>query len=223
MSQDSSEESIKNIKRAITLIYIGGILFADVMFISYVSHAFEGGIVALFATFGAILVGLSGVVFLFAKDHWFADGWHEKLGYAFWAVDLFMLALNTLVAFNAAGVINPDDVPIFNDVLKFWSVLSPATPLIVIGMWAILRAVSPDMALVKAGNKQRANLIKKQSEYLIDQALNSEEAKDILKKAAEEITIQNAKTIAGAGYGKLPENVSTPASSVPLFGKPPKA
>lgn len=209
-------DKAKAVRTATTVIYVGGVLFAEVMFISYVSHAFESGFVALFAGLGAVLVGISSIVFLFAKDHWFADGLHEKLGYTFWAVDLIILALNTLVAFTAAGAVNANDLPILGEVIKYWKVLSPATPLMVIGMWAILRAVSPDTALQKSHNKQMAKLIREQANFLISEAQNSEEAKEILRQHARQLTVENAKAITGQEVNSVRSvNYGKPALPAP--------
>ena len=199
LNQDhqASQDAAKNVKRAITVIYVGGVLFAEAMFLSFVSSAFTSAFVALFASVGAILVGVSSIVFLYAKEHWLADGLHEGLGKVFWACDLVILALNTLVSFDVSGTLDAQAVPVLNDILKVWRVLSPATPILVVGMWAILRAISPEMELQKSQNKQMARLIKAHSKFLENEALNSEEAKDILRNAARELTLNNARMITG--------------------------
>jgi hypothetical protein len=200
-------DNARNVRRMITLMYCGGVLFAEVMFISYLGHAFDTTIVQIFAAVGAILVGFSSIVFLKAKEHWFADGWHERIGYTFWALDLLMLALNTLVAFTVAKVIRPSDLPILADVIKYWGVLSPATPLIVIGMWSVLWAMSPDHLLSRATNKQWAMLVRKQADLMLEHAMNSPEALAIIRQSALNITKDNARSIAAEHMGVLPSQV----------------
>lgn len=192
-----SQNYARNVKRASTVIYVGGVLFAEVMFLWFLESAFDSLIVGLFAAFGAVMVGISGIVFLYAKEHWFADGLHEKLGYTFWAIDIAMLALNTLVAFEVAGKLDTASAPIVGEVLNVWRSVSPATPLIVISMWAILRATSPEMELQKSHNKSMARLIKYHAEQLEKEAMNSPEAKRIIASAAQELTVKNARLLTG--------------------------
>lgn len=197
---DAQEKAKKNVRRAITAIYCGGVLFATVMYLSFVSEAFTSTLVALFGTAGALLTGLSAVTFLYAKDHWFSDGLHEGLGYTFWAIDLLMLGMNTVLAFVVSHAITEAQlqaVPFFNDVMSYWRVLSPTTPIIVIAMWAVLRAISPDSQLNRAMQRHQAKLIRKHAQYLEDEALNSAEAHDILKQAAHDLTLSNAKLLTG--------------------------
>src|SRR5258708_35509399 len=87
------------------IIYVVGVVYADVMFLSIVQAMFPTGFLRTFAVVGAFLAGFTAILLPVAMHWWFAPGAQKIVGYLFYALDLGMMVLNVILAFqiNQAG------------------------------------------------------------------------------------------------------------------------
>lgn len=83
------------------VVYAGVIVAATVLFISFVLDAFPAD--AYFSRFimalAGVLIGGSMVAFPFALHNWAVHGWHRKTTAALYYGEIFIIGVNTIVAF----------------------------------------------------------------------------------------------------------------------------
>lgn len=127
---------------AIYLVYCVAALYGDIMFLMLVRDIFPSGILGSIAIVGAIVTGVSAIILPPAKAFYIAPGKQEVLGWIFWAVEIAVLIMNTLLASEvAAGAIDPN--------LAWWASLSPATPLISAIGWGLILSMDESNAVRK--------------------------------------------------------------------------
>lgn len=126
------------IKTAILLIYWGAILFAEIMFIQIMASVFPTGLLRTFAIAGAVANGLTACIMPFAKDHYFSPGAMHNVGLGLWFLDVVVLFLNVLLAFETQQGITTGGM------FSWWYDFSPASPLMAIITWGVLMVLSPE-------------------------------------------------------------------------------
>lgn len=126
------------VKFSILITYISAIVFAEVMFIQIMKDVFPDGFVRYFAIFGAIMNGATACIMPFAKDHYFAPGKMHNIGLALWGIDVLVMILNVLLAFEVQQGVT------VGGMFSWWYHLSPASPLMAVVTWGILMVLSPD-------------------------------------------------------------------------------
>ncbi len=114
------------------IIYVVGVVYADVMFLSIVQAMFPTGFLRTFAVVGAFLAGFTAILLPVAMHWWFAPGAQKIVGYLFYALDLGMMVLNVILAFqiNQAGALDSN--------LALWKSFCPAVPVVCIIGWGLL-------------------------------------------------------------------------------------
>lgn len=142
-------------KVASVLILVLGVIYAETMYLSAVQSHFPEGILKIFAMIGAVVGGLSVLLLLLGKSFWFTEGTQLIFAYAFTGVEVLLMIMNILVAFevNSGGV--KDSWLQMAD-----HYVSPATPVIAICGWIVIWSLD-------ASSKRRhaaANLEDEQAE-----------------------------------------------------------
>lgn len=126
------------VKAAILLTYWASIIFAEIMFIQIMGQVFPDGIVRYFAVAGAVMNGVTACIMPFAKDHYFAPGKMHTIGLALWGLDVAVLFLNVLLAFEVHMGITAGGM------FTWWYPFSPASPLMAVVTWGVLMVLSPE-------------------------------------------------------------------------------
>jgi hypothetical protein len=160
-------QAVRTIAKVISvIILVLGVIYAETMYLSVVEKSFPEGFLRVFAMAGAIVGGLSVLLLLLAKSYWFTEGLQLVFAYCFTGVEVLLMVLNILVAFDTVGGAAKDSwLQIVNQYV------SPATPVIAIIGWTIIWSLD-------ASSKRRhaqANLEEEQAdaeqEYSRDVAL----------------------------------------------------
>jgi len=113
------------------IIYTVGVVYADVMFLGIVQAMFPSGFLRTFAVVGAFLAGATALLLPMAVHYWFAPGAQKIVGYLFYAVDLAVMILNVVLAFQISrGAVDAN--------LELWRGICPAVPVMCIIGWGLL-------------------------------------------------------------------------------------
>lgn len=136
-----SRDSGEIVKYAIIGIYWAAIVFAEVMFIQIMQDVFPEGIVRGFAIVGAVMNGATACLMPFAKDKYFAPGKMHTAGLLLWGLDVVIMFLNVLLAFEVQQGIKTGGM------FSWWYDFSPASPLMAVVTWGVLMVMSPEHEL----------------------------------------------------------------------------
>lgn len=114
------------------LVYLAGALFATITFSQHVSNQFPAQpILYLMAFAGAWANFFSLGIMPIAKEYWVSGTSMTIAAWAFWVIEFLIVVLNTLAAYGS-------------DWAAWWTSLSPASPVIVIGIWGMLWYLNPE-------------------------------------------------------------------------------
>jgi hypothetical protein len=95
------------------VVYLGVVVAATVLFISFVLEAFPED--AYFSRFimslAGALVGGSALAFPIALHNWAVQGWHRKITAGLYYGEIFIIGVNTIVAFSHLLAKNADRTP----------------------------------------------------------------------------------------------------------------
>ena len=138
LRQIRSQDAEGIVKFLIIITYISAIVFAEVMFIQIMKDVFPDGFIRWFAIFGAIMNGATACIMPFAKDHYFAPGKMHNVGLGLWGVDVVVMILNVLLAFEVRQGVTTGGM------FSWWYHLSPASPLMAVITWGVLMVLSPE-------------------------------------------------------------------------------
>lgn len=169
-------------------IYALTVVFAEIMFLSILREVFPEGLTGQFAQLGAVMAGATAIALPLAKDRWIVPGAMLNAAYFFWFVDVVILTLNTLLAFEIATGLG--------NMFMWWINYSPASPIWAIVTWGVLMAIHPE-------HKRRMKAIKFQEEaddLFYDgmlQALNSNEVYQNILTGANEAARRYASRMVG--------------------------
>lgn len=113
------------------IMYVVGVIYADVMFLQIIQSMFPAGILRTFTVVGAFLAGGTAILLPVAVHWWFAPGAQKIVGFIFYAVDLAVMVLNVILAFQISqGTLDSN--------LALWKDVCPAVPVFCIIGWGIV-------------------------------------------------------------------------------------
>lgn len=132
MLQKIRSDGAKNVLIALAgIIYVVGVIYADVMFLSIVQSMFPSGFLRTFAVVGAFLAGATAILLPIAVHWWFSPGAQKIVGMIFYAVDMAIMVLNVILAFQInQGTLDSN--------LAIWKAACPAVPVFCIIGWGII-------------------------------------------------------------------------------------
>ncbi len=108
------------------LAYVGAVAYGDIMFLQVVSRAFPGnGILQALSYFGAIVTGVSACLLPLALYAWFTPGAQLIWGFIYWLLDIAVLILNSILAYELATTT-------VDDTMRVWQTMAPATPMLAV-------------------------------------------------------------------------------------------
>jgi len=122
------------------LTYCGAVIYGDVMFISVMHGAFPDGIMGTLATAGAVMTAISAITLPLALHWWFSPGKQFVWGIIFWLLDIAVLSLNAILAYQLSTS-QPDSL------LISWQMFTPATPLFAVFGWGLAFMLDPSHSL----------------------------------------------------------------------------
>ena len=192
-------------------IIVGVVLFCEIMYLSIVSVAFPDGLFRSLASFGAMAGGLSVLVLLLGKMFWFPEGGQAIASWAFTGVEMLVLILNVLLAFELkSGHVD--------SYLSAWLTVSPASPVIAlvgwVAMWMLDSSTKARHAQLAQEQKQHISALQFQSsvhdaqmelqhtmldshtQYLMEYA-NSTELQAEIREAAKKLARENLSILSG--------------------------
>lgn len=168
-----NEKALKYLAVIISaLVYIGAIVYGDVMFIGTVQVAFPSGFLGAVATAGAVVVGVSAIILPLAIHFWFSPGLQFVWGIVFWVLDILALSMNAILAHALATHLQ-------DAWINQWANLSPATPMLVILGWGIAYLFDPSHKLRHAQLELEADQIDAYTQQLKQAALSGTVAQEI--------------------------------------------
>lgn len=100
--QEAREKSRNNARSFGAVVYVGGMLAATVLFISFVLTAFPENayLSRVIMTMAGVAVGLSMLAFPVAMHNWVVTKEHRKVGTFLYYGELALISVNTIVAFT---------------------------------------------------------------------------------------------------------------------------
>ena len=125
-------------------VYAGAIIYADLMFLQIMRTTFATGVLGALAMAGAVMVGVSAIILPLALHFWFKPGAQKMWGFGFYFVDILILALNSILAYQLAQDGGLDSF------FAVWALLSPASPVIAIVGWGVAFILDPSNAFHEA-------------------------------------------------------------------------
>lgn len=174
---------------AAAMVYAGAVIYGDLQFLTIMRSTFSEGILGALSMAGAVMVGVSALILPLALHFWFAPGMQIIWGYIFWAIDIAVLALNSILAYAmVAGGGSLDSM------LAVWSWFMPATPLIAVIGWGIAFLLDPSNAMNQAVNEARMNMIEEYKKE-VSKASKGDETFGILKHGARNTAVDFAEQI----------------------------
>lgn len=195
------------VKFSILITYIFAVMFAEVMFIQIMKDVFPDGFVRYFAIAGAIMNGVTACIMPFAKDKYFAPGTMHTAGLVLWGVDVLVMFLNVLLAFEVQQGVT------VGGMFSWWYHLSPASPLMAVVTWGLLMVLSPEHEIHQK-EMLRKNYIAKsyaeaEFEYIEDGGVN-----DIITAGARANVRDYAEGVSKRKIRVIkPKELSLPAKS----------
>lgn len=174
---------------AAVLVYAGAVIYGDLQFLTIMRTTFSEGILGALSMAGAVMVGVSALILPMALHFWFAPGLQMVWGYIFWAFDIAVLAMNSILAYALVAGGGEMDA-----LLATWSMVSPATPLIAVIGWGIAFLLDPSNAMHQAVSESQMNMID-QYKKQVSKASKSDETFDILESGARETAVDFAEQL----------------------------
>jgi hypothetical protein len=127
------------------LIYTAVVVFATIMFLGMMANVFpDEGFLRIFAQAGAVAAGGTAILMPWAKRYWVAKGGMEVVTYMLWALEVVILVLNTMLAFDVANG------SLATSWVGWWIHVSPASPLMSLITWGVLWVMHPHHRLRQA-------------------------------------------------------------------------
>lgn len=206
-------------------IIVAVVLFCEIMYLSIVSIAFPDGVFRTLASLGAIAGGLSVLVLLLGKMYWFPEGGQEIASWAFTGLEIVVLVLNVLLAYQLKKG-NVDGY------LTMWETFSPASPVLAligwVAMWMLdgsTRSRHAQLAQEQKEEKSRLQfqasvheaqmelqntMLESHTQYLLEYA-NSTELQNEIRTAARKLAQQNLSVLSGIN---VVARLNSPSSNV---------
>ncbi len=111
------------------LIIVAVVALCEIMYIKIMVIGFPDGLVQAIAIVGAVATGLSVIALYAGKNHWFSEGHQTWAAWAFTGVEITVLVLNVLLAYNFNST---------SGVLSFWKQAYPAAPIVALVGWGFI-------------------------------------------------------------------------------------
>lgn len=128
-------EDTKNIKKAImfgvSVVILGVVGFCEVLYVAMILPAFPDGLIQGVAIVGACATGISAVLLLIGKLHWFSRGPQSLASWVFVGVETLILVLNVLLAVQ----LHNGHV---DDWMRAWASFYPAAPIAAFIGWGVI-------------------------------------------------------------------------------------
>lgn len=172
------------IKIGAYIVYVLGALFATITFSQHVSDHFPTDhIFRLMAFAGAWANFLSLGLMPLAKEYWVAGRSMTIAAWIFWVLEVIMVVLNTLSAYGSP-------------IAEWWTPLSPASPVFVIGIWGLLWYLSPESQV----HQDSLNFYveaQKDFQKKLQRAMKSKAVQEIMEEGAATAAQQYAEKTLG--------------------------
>ena len=168
-----------------TTVYIGGVIAASMLFVSFILLAFPAGAYFTRAvmTVAGVMVGCSMLAFPYALHHWAITAEHRKWTTILYYVEMFIIGINTVVSFVSmlskySGYASPEWVLLYEP-------FSVASIIFTIFAWGTVFLLDPDHKLSadeRDADARFARKIAKKREEFID----SVQGEDLIISIASE-------------------------------------
>lgn len=109
------------------VIIIAVVAFCEIMYVKIMLIGFPDGLIRAVAIAGAIATGMSVLALYAGKNHWFSKGPQTWAAWLFTGVEICILILNVILAFN-----------FHEPSLDFWKQAYPAAPIVALIGWGIV-------------------------------------------------------------------------------------
>jgi NADH:ubiquinone oxidoreductase subunit K len=209
--ENAAQKGMKWFGRLLAVVVILVIFaFGDVMYIQLMSNKFPAGPLLVLCYIGAFSSFLAIVYMLIGKSVLFSPGRQMVLSWMFLGVELAMVAMNIILVFQGT-----QDAQGF---MAFWLQVAPATPVLNMGIVAILFFLDEDQArrhsdlelqnqidnydrkYVRELHKSRTKLKMRQLDYVtkaLEQAVNSQESLDYIAQFGADMNVQLLQNLTG--------------------------
>lgn len=125
MQRNRTQQGVKKLVIAIAaILYTVAVIYGDIMFLQIISRIFPNGFLGTLAMPGAFVAGGTALLLPVALHWWHAQGVQQVVGFALYAVDFALLALNAMLAYKVLQGQHLDQF------FGAWLQFTPATPLI---------------------------------------------------------------------------------------------
>jgi hypothetical protein len=133
--QSRTEKALKQLAVAMAaLTYAGAVIYGDVMFLQVMNHVFPtDGVLRVLAMAGTVMTAASAIALPVAMHWWFAPGLQTVWGVLFWLLDIAVLGLNSILAYQVMNGLPT----------TAWQILSPATPILAVVGWGVAFLLDP--------------------------------------------------------------------------------
>jgi len=159
MEQEEKRRDIKGlIMFGVSAVVLSVVGFCEVLYVKMMLTAFPDGIIQLVAISGACATGASAILLLAGKLHWFSRGKQSYAAWAFVGVEVFILALNVILA-----------VQLHNghvtDWMQWWEGFYPAAPIVAFVGWGLILYLDKDNIMRSIRRDQKERQEKSELEY----------------------------------------------------------
>jgi hypothetical protein len=214
------------------VILIGGVVYSEILFLGIVSNLFPTGPMAIGAMLGAITTGASILLLVLAKSHWFRPGNQLMVAWIFTAVEITVLILNDILAYQIHQGGQLDQY------MASWRLFCVAAPVVSVVGWILLFYFDPQRSITHRRMEMEDNVAKSQIDFqsrmhMRTMALRIKAADMALAKFEEKVEhkLEYQLDVAAAKYSArvaselTGEHVSHtdllgPASSAPQISSP---
>lgn|SRR5574341_35306 len=165
-------------------VYAAGGIFATLAFTQAIAGFFPGDpIMNALAHVGAWANLFSILLMVWAKDYWVTGRPMMVSAVIGWGLEVAMMALNTLAAFDSTWA-------------GWWTSLSPATPVFVIALWGLLWLLHPDHRARQDAMRFYAES-QKDFQDKLRRAMKTQRVQDIMTDGAAQAAQQYAEKSLG--------------------------
>jgi hypothetical protein len=138
----ANKAAVKNLCKFFGIaILIGGVVYSEILFLGIVSSLFPSGPMAIGAMLGAVTTGVSILVLVLAKSSWFRPGSQLAIGWIFTGVEVMILILNDILAFQIHQGGQLDQY------MASWRLFCVAAPVVSVVGWILCFYFDPQRAI----------------------------------------------------------------------------
>jgi len=145
-AQMKEERETRGILSGISwIVIVAVVVFCEIMYIKIMMIGLPSGLVQLVAIGGAVATGASVILLYAGKEYWFSGKKQNAAAWVFAGVEVTVLVLNVLLAFNFDS-----PQPIF----QIWKQAYPAAPVIALIGWGFIRYFDQTNVMRRKQRKQ---------------------------------------------------------------------